>query len=333
MELVRLSPRDAEPLRDERGVLQRVALGDSLVGEPAQVERFVRERVRGPARAELVVAARGAVETREVDAIELPELRAGLRREIGVITRTAVGVEVDAARLPVRVDEASEEARTPHADVPPRDLRGDRAERILLSDPVFVRDEAGDEERRGDEDKGGPSEGDPHPVEIGLMRPVLDAVAGGEEAGPSARLTPTTSVEGGKMAKLGEKQRRFLAENPYVGTVTTLREDGSPHSTVVWVDVDEGTVSFNTARGRAKPRHLEHDPRASLLVVDPNDPYRWVAVEGHAELTEQGADAQIDKLAKKYLGKDDYPFRKADEQRVSVRILPEHVDSSGFGDD
>ncbi len=87
---------------------------------------------------------------------------------------------------------------------------------------------------------------------------------------------------------------------------------------------------FNTARGRAKPRYLEHDPRASLLVVDPNDPYKWVAVGGHVELTEEGADEQIDKLAKKYLGKDEYPFRNPEETRVSVRITPEHVDASGF---
>jgi PPOX class probable F420-dependent enzyme len=134
------------------------------------------------------------------------------------------------------------------------------------------------------------------------------------------------------MAALKEKQKRFLAENPFVGVVTELRKDGSPHSTVVWVDVEDGKVSFNTARGRAKPTHLEHDPRASLLVVDPNDPYRWVAVSGHAELTEEGADAQIDKLAKKYLGKDEYPWRNPQEKRVKVLIEPEKVDASGLDD-
>ena len=72
------------------------------------------------------------------------------------------------------------------------------------------------------------------------------------------------------MAKLNEKHQEFL-EQPFVGVVTTLREDGSPHSTIVWVDVDDGVVSFNTAAGRAKPKHLEKDPRAGVLVVDPND--------------------------------------------------------------
>ena len=132
------------------------------------------------------------------------------------------------------------------------------------------------------------------------------------------------------MAALKDKQRQFLDENPYVGVVTTLRDDGSPHSTVVWVDVDDGKVSFNTARGRAKPEHLEHDPRASLIVVDPNDSYKWVAVSGHAEMTEEGADAQIDKLAKKYIGADEYPYRKPTETRVKVLIEPEKVDTSGF---
>ena len=133
------------------------------------------------------------------------------------------------------------------------------------------------------------------------------------------------------MAALDEKARNFL-EQPYVGTVTTLRQDGSPHSTIVWVDVDDDGLSFNTAAGRAKPRHLERDPRVSLLVVDPEDTYKWVSISGTAELTTDDADDQIDRLAKKYLGQDEYPWRKPQEQRVKVRIRPEHVDSYGFDD-
>jgi PPOX class probable F420-dependent enzyme len=132
------------------------------------------------------------------------------------------------------------------------------------------------------------------------------------------------------MTALTEAQKRFLDENPFVGTVTTLRRDGSPHSTIVWVDVEDGKVSFNTALGRAKPRYLARDPRVSLLVVDPEDPYRWVSVSGHAELTEEGADAQIDKLAKKYIGKDEYPWRRPEETRVKVLIEPEKVTDYGF---
>jgi PPOX class probable F420-dependent enzyme len=133
------------------------------------------------------------------------------------------------------------------------------------------------------------------------------------------------------MAALDEKARKFLKQ-PYVGTVTTLRQDGSPHSTIVWVDVDDDGLSFNTAAGRAKPRHLERDPRVSLLVVDPEDTYKWVSISGTAELTTDDADDQIDRLAKKYLGQDEYPWRKPEEQRLKVRIQPEHVDSYGFDD-
>jgi PPOX class probable F420-dependent enzyme len=131
------------------------------------------------------------------------------------------------------------------------------------------------------------------------------------------------------MATLTDKQKQFL-EQPFPGVVTTLRPDGSPHTTIVWVDVEDGTVSFNTARGRVKPRNLERDPRVSVLVADPNDMYKWVSIDGRAELTEQGADAQIDKLAKKYLGKDEYPWRNPEETRVTVRITPEHVTATGL---
>jgi PPOX class probable F420-dependent enzyme len=128
---------------------------------------------------------------------------------------------------------------------------------------------------------------------------------------------------------LTEKQREFL-EQPFYGTVTTLRPDGTPHTTVVWIDVDDEGVMFNTAGGRAKPRNLERDPRVALNVIDPNDGYRWISVDGRAELASDGADAQIDKLAKKYLGQDEYPWRKPDEQRITVRIRPEHVEAHGL---
>jgi PPOX class probable F420-dependent enzyme len=135
------------------------------------------------------------------------------------------------------------------------------------------------------------------------------------------------------VAKLDEKKKQFIADNPFVGVATTLREDGSPHSTVVWVDIDDdGNVSFNTASGRAKPRHIEKDPRVSLIVVDPQNAYQWVAISGRADMTTDDADPQIDRLAKKYLGKDEYPWRNPEEQRLKVQIRPEKVDSSGFED-
>jgi PPOX class probable F420-dependent enzyme len=132
------------------------------------------------------------------------------------------------------------------------------------------------------------------------------------------------------MGTLSDQQRAFLRENAFAGVATTLRADGSPHTTIVWVDEDNGDVMFNTARGRAKAKHLESDPRASVLMVDPNDSFKYVTVSGPAELTEDGADAHIDHLAKKYMGVDEYPYRDPSETRVIVRVKPEKVTASGL---
>jgi PPOX class probable F420-dependent enzyme len=129
--------------------------------------------------------------------------------------------------------------------------------------------------------------------------------------------------------QLTDAQREFLA-NPFVGVVTDLRPDGSPHSTVVWVDVDDGGVSFNTAYGRAKPTYIAGDSRVSLTVIDPGDTHRWLSVSGIATLVDDGADDQIDRLAKKYIGADSYPFRQPGERRVSVRIVVEKLDGRGL---
>lgn len=131
------------------------------------------------------------------------------------------------------------------------------------------------------------------------------------------------------MAKLDEAQTDFL-QNPYYAVVTTIRPDGTPHSTVVWVDAEDGDVLFNTAEGRIKPRNMRANPNVSVAVVDPANGYRWVVVNGKAELSHDGADAHIDKLAKKYLDADTYPFRKEGEQRVIVRVRPDRVTASGF---
>jgi PPOX class probable F420-dependent enzyme len=131
------------------------------------------------------------------------------------------------------------------------------------------------------------------------------------------------------VTKLTEEEAAFL-EQPFVGVVTTVAKDGSPQSTVVWVDVDDDGVSINTAYGRVKPRNLARDPRISLVVVDPGDPYRWVKVNGTATLVDERADAQIDRLSKKYTGRDVYANRTPDEQRVTVRISPDRILSRGL---
>ena len=114
------------------------------------------------------------------------------------------------------------------------------------------------------------------------------------------------------------------------GIVTTLREDGSPHSTPVWIDSDGENVLFNTAIGRAKERHLRHDPRISITVLPAEDQQSgYVSVTGTAELSEAGAVEHIHELSRKYIGKD-YPWLGPDEERVIVTIHPERIDSQGF---
>jgi PPOX class probable F420-dependent enzyme len=111
----------------------------------------------------------------------------------------------------------------------------------------------------------------------------------------------------------------------YIGTVD---EDGQPQVTPVWVDVRDGKPAFNTAVGRAKERNLRERPRVSLTIADPDDPYRYVEVQGRAVLTEEGADQFIDDLAKKYLDADSYPFRSEGEVRINVVVEPERYLSS-----
>ena len=130
------------------------------------------------------------------------------------------------------------------------------------------------------------------------------------------------------MVQLSERQAR-LFEQPWVGSVATIRRDGTPNLTPVWVDWDGEHILFNTAIGRAKEKHLRRDPRLAIEVVNPENAYEWVSVTGRAELVEEGADDHIDRLAKKYLGEDTYPWRRPDERRITVRVTPERVTGRG----
>ena len=129
------------------------------------------------------------------------------------------------------------------------------------------------------------------------------------------------------MAALTDEQAQlFLGKN--YGVATTLRRDGSPHMTVVWVDWDGERVLFNTAEGRAKPRNLRLDPRLSVFVMDRENPFRWVSVTGTAEIVEDGAVEHIDKLAKKYTGRDEYGVPPG-EKRLIVKVRPERINAVG----
>lgn len=128
------------------------------------------------------------------------------------------------------------------------------------------------------------------------------------------------------MAALTPEQARLFGDANYA-VATTLRPDGSPHSTVVWVELVDGVPSFNTTTARVKRENLGNDPRVALLVVAGGDFYRWVSVDGTAELVGEGAEEQIDRLSRKYDGK---PWQYRDgEERIGVRVLPERVTEYG----
>jgi PPOX class probable F420-dependent enzyme len=133
------------------------------------------------------------------------------------------------------------------------------------------------------------------------------------------------SVMNSSISKLfEEKNFAFLA---------TLMKDGSPQVTPTWVDIDksDGTVLVNTAKGRIKHSNVSTDPRVAVSVIDFSNPYRMVAVRGKVieQINGKDADEHIDKLAKKYLDKDKYPRRRPGEERVLLRIKPEHVAQMG----
>jgi PPOX class probable F420-dependent enzyme len=112
--------------------------------------------------------------------------------------------------------------------------------------------------------------------------------------------------------------------------LATCMADGSPQVTPVWVDYDGSHVRVNSAKGRLKDKNMRRNKRVALSIQDPENAYRYIAVRGEVvEITEQGADAHIDALAKKYLGKDRYPFRGPGEVRVIYKIRPEKVSTSG----
>lgn len=124
------------------------------------------------------------------------------------------------------------------------------------------------------------------------------------------------------MAELGEGVRK-LFDDPNYATVTSLNADGSPQSTVVWVRTDGDDVLFSTVKGRRKSRNFERDPRTSILVIDPDNPYRYAEVRGTVALEDDPTGALIQELAHKYTGQPwvDQPGT----ERLIVRIRPEKV--------
>ena len=118
---------------------------------------------------------------------------------------------------------------------------------------------------------------------------------------------------------------RALLDRPVIANVATVDAEGRPQITPVWVDMEDGAVVFNTARGRVKDRNLSANPNIAVSVVDPDDAFNVVVVRGTARAVEEGADAHIDRLAKKYMGLDEYPMRQPGEVRVKYVLDAEAI--------
>jgi PPOX class probable F420-dependent enzyme len=112
--------------------------------------------------------------------------------------------------------------------------------------------------------------------------------------------------------------------------LATVMPDGTPQVTPVWFDAIGDHLRINTARGRIKDRNMQHNAAVALAITDPDNPYRHLAIRGRiVKVSEEGADAHIDSLAKKYLNKDSYPYRRPDEKRVIYEIEPTSVTGMG----
>lgn len=126
------------------------------------------------------------------------------------------------------------------------------------------------------------------------------------------------------------ESHRDILDKKAIAHLATLMPDGRPQVTPVWCDYDATCVRVNSAKGRRKDRNMRRDPRVSLSLCDPDNPYRYLEVRGTVvEITEKGADEHIDRLAYKYLGVDTYPHRAAEEVRVIYRIAPQRFTLMG----
>ncbi len=126
------------------------------------------------------------------------------------------------------------------------------------------------------------------------------------------------------MAATISQEFQDLFRKKTFGALATLMPDGQPQVTPVWCDYDGKYVLVNSAKGRRKDRNMRNDPRVAIAISDPDNPYRYLEVRGKVvEITEKGADDHINKLAKRYLGMDVYPYKQPGEVRVLYKIEPE----------
>ena len=121
-----------------------------------------------------------------------------------------------------------------------------------------------------------------------------------------------------------------LFQKKAFGHLATLMPNGTPQVTPVWIDYDGTHIIVNSARGRQKDKNMKRSPDVSISIQDPDNPYRYLEIRGKVtEITENGADESIDKLAKKYTGAEKYGNRRPGEVRVMYKITPLHTTTMG----
>jgi PPOX class probable F420-dependent enzyme len=122
------------------------------------------------------------------------------------------------------------------------------------------------------------------------------------------------------------EQALDLFQQPALAHLATLMPDGTPHVTPIWIDFDGTYLLVNTLKGRQKELHMQQRPKVGLDIVDLSNPWRWLSVRGQVvEMTEEGANEHIDKMAKKYMGQDRYGFHRSGDVRVICKIQPDVV--------
>ena len=121
-----------------------------------------------------------------------------------------------------------------------------------------------------------------------------------------------------------------LFEKKSFAHLATVNPDGSPQNTPVWLEFDGTHILINSSKGRKKDRNMRTDARVALSIQDPDNAYRYLEVRGRVvDITAEGGIDHINKLAKKYLGEDKYPWLQPGEERVTYKIAPDHCTSMG----
>jgi PPOX class probable F420-dependent enzyme len=136
---------------------------------------------------------------------------------------------------------------------------------------------------------------------------------------------PTARKDDEVALRLEDKHKALINAKNFAH-IATINKDGTPQNSPVWVEMDGEDILINSEKGRVKVRNVKRNPHVSLSIMNMENPYQYMQVCGRVtEVTERGGQEGIDRLAKKYLGEDKYPWNGPDDVRVSIRIEPERI--------